>query len=107
MTICVCRALSPKAPARGLDVAMAGGFQVPFSVLGLVASVLTSGLVLSMSQTRERAICIAGRMTDDLRQAEQKYRDIFENCADGIFQRSTDGRLLSANAAMAYLFGFS
>jgi signal transduction histidine kinase len=106
MTLCVSRAMRPVPTGRDVDVAMAG-CQVPFSVLGFVASVLTSGLVLSASQTRERAMRIAQRITHDLRQAEQKYRDIFENCADGIFQRSSDGRLLSANAAMAYLFGFS
>ena len=33
----------------------------------------------------------------ELRESEQKYRSIFENAVDGIFQTSPEGRLLSAN----------
>ncbi|HQP52116.1 MAG TPA: PAS domain S-box protein, partial [Syntrophorhabdaceae bacterium] len=32
-----------------------------------------------------------------LRQAEEKYRNIFENAAEGIFQTSPEGRFISAN----------
>lgn len=41
-----------------------------------------------------------------LEQAENKYRGIFENSLVGIFQSTLDGRLISANAALAGLFGF-
>ncbi|MFP5239448.1 MAG: EAL domain-containing protein [Acidobacteriota bacterium] len=41
-----------------------------------------------------------------LRQAEEKYRAIFENAQEGIFQRSTDGRFVAANPALAKIFGF-
>jgi PAS domain S-box-containing protein len=41
-----------------------------------------------------------------LRQAEQKYRGIFENAVEGIFQTSPDGRYLSANPALARIYGF-
>jgi PAS domain S-box-containing protein len=40
------------------------------------------------------------------REAEQKYRDIFENALDGIFQTSPDGRFVVANPALARMFGF-
>ena len=39
--------------------------------------------------------------------AEAKYRSIFENALEGIFQTLADGTLLSANPAMARLFGYS
>jgi PAS domain S-box-containing protein len=41
-----------------------------------------------------------------LREAEQKYRGIFDNAVFGIFQTTPDGRLLSANHAMAVTYGF-
>lgn len=41
-----------------------------------------------------------------LRQAEEKYRQIFENALDGIYQTSPDGRLLSANPALARVLGY-
>jgi PAS domain S-box-containing protein len=41
-----------------------------------------------------------------LRQAEQKYRGIFENAIEGIFQTSPDGRYLSANPALARIYGY-
>ncbi|MDQ4064188.1 MAG: PAS domain S-box protein, partial [Actinomycetota bacterium] len=41
-----------------------------------------------------------------LRETEEKYRGIFENAVDGIFQTSPDGRLLTANPALARMFGY-
>jgi PAS domain S-box-containing protein len=41
-----------------------------------------------------------------LKQAEEKYRGIFENAIEGIFQSSPDGRFISANPAMARIFGY-
>ncbi|MDW8200985.1 MAG: adenylate/guanylate cyclase domain-containing protein [Cyanobacteriota bacterium SKYGB_h_bin112] len=43
---------------------------------------------------------------DVLRQAEEKYRSIVENAVDGIFQTTPDGRYLSANLALAKIFGY-
>jgi PAS domain S-box-containing protein len=41
-----------------------------------------------------------------LLKAEQKYRSIFENALEGIFQLTPDGRYLSANQATAHLYGY-
>jgi sigma-B regulation protein RsbU (phosphoserine phosphatase) len=41
-----------------------------------------------------------------LRLAEQKYRSIFENATEGIFQTTPDGRYLSANPALARMYGY-
>ena len=41
-----------------------------------------------------------------LLKAEQKYRSIFENALEGIFQITPDGRYLSANQATAQLYGY-
>lgn len=41
-----------------------------------------------------------------LRQAEEKYRNIFENAMEGIFQSSEAGKLLNANFAFIRMFGY-
>jgi PAS domain S-box-containing protein len=42
-----------------------------------------------------------------LQEAEEKYRHIFENAMEGIYQAGTDGRFMSANPALARLHGYS
>jgi PAS domain S-box-containing protein len=42
-----------------------------------------------------------------LREAEEKYRHIFENATEGIFQASTNGRITSANPALSRLHGYA
>jgi two-component system, cell cycle sensor histidine kinase and response regulator CckA len=42
-----------------------------------------------------------------LRAAEEKYRSIFENAVEGVFQTTTEGRYVSANPAMAKMLGFA
>ena len=43
---------------------------------------------------------------ENLRKSEEKYRGIFENALEGIFQNSVSGRILSANPAMAHILGY-
>jgi PAS domain S-box-containing protein len=60
-----------------------------------------------------RVIWVARNITqrrqaeDALRQAEAKYRSIFENTAEGIFQTTPDGKHISANPALAQMYGYS
>ncbi len=42
-----------------------------------------------------------------LREAEEKYRSIFENAAEGIFQVTPDGQYISANPKLASIYGYS
>jgi len=44
--------------------------------------------------------------TESLRQAEQKYRSIFENSMEGIYQSTPEGQFLSLNPAMAHIYGY-
>jgi PAS domain S-box-containing protein len=46
-------------------------------------------------------------VTETLRQAEAKYRSLFENATEGIFQTTLDGRYISANPALAHMFGYA
>jgi PAS domain S-box-containing protein len=43
---------------------------------------------------------------EERRRAEEKYRSIFENAVEGIFQTSVEGRFVTANPAMARMFGY-
>ncbi|HPX61457.1 MAG TPA: Cache 3/Cache 2 fusion domain-containing protein [Deltaproteobacteria bacterium] len=52
---------------------------------------------------------MAGRLKDTisgLRESEAKYRSIYENSAEGIFQTSIDGRFLNVNPALASMLGY-
>ena len=47
------------------------------------------------------------RLYDNMKRAEAEYRGIFENATEGIYRSSLDGSFLSANPAMARIFGYS
>jgi PAS domain S-box-containing protein len=42
-----------------------------------------------------------------LREAEEKYRGIFENSVEGIFQTSPEGRFIRVNPALARIYGYA
>jgi PAS domain S-box-containing protein len=46
------------------------------------------------------------QMEAALQQAEEKYRNIYENATEGIFQTSREGRFLSANPSLARIHGY-
>src|SRR5918992_492520 len=51
---------------------------------------------------------ITGRMKaeEERLQAQEKYRGIFENAVEGIFQTTVEGRFVTANPALARMFGY-
>ncbi|MGB0561480.1 MAG: PAS domain S-box protein [Spirulinaceae cyanobacterium] len=46
------------------------------------------------------------KVLDALSAAEEKYRSIYENAAEGIFQTTIDGRYISANPALVKMYGY-
>ena len=46
------------------------------------------------------------RTEEALRQAERKYRSIFENAVEGIFQTTINGKYLTANPMLARIYGY-
>jgi PAS domain S-box-containing protein len=46
------------------------------------------------------------KVQDSLRESEEKYRGLFEGALEGIYQSTPEGRLLSANPAMARIYGY-
>ena len=53
-----------------------------------------------------REIAQRKRMEKELRQAEAKYRSIFEHAVEGIFQTTPEGQYLSVNPALARIYGY-
>jgi PAS domain S-box-containing protein len=60
----------------------------------------------------DRVACVLRDITEHQQaekarhKAEQKYRDIFENAGEGIFQTTPEGRYIEANPALARMHGF-
>jgi PAS domain S-box-containing protein len=46
------------------------------------------------------------RTEDALRQSEERYRSIFENAVEGIFQTTLDGKYVAVNPALASMYGY-
>ncbi len=47
------------------------------------------------------------RAEDALRESEERFRGIFDNAVEGIFQSTPEGRFLSVNPAMAQMCGYA
>ncbi|OGD19936.1 MAG: hypothetical protein A2Y69_09385, partial [Candidatus Aminicenantes bacterium RBG_13_59_9] len=46
------------------------------------------------------------RVAEALRQSEEKYRGLFENMIEGVYQTTPEGRILGANPAMVRISGY-
>ncbi|HKV38997.1 MAG TPA: two-component regulator propeller domain-containing protein, partial [Blastocatellia bacterium] len=77
---------------------------------GLLAALLALGL-LGVHRFRVRWLTAdlmeRKRSETALRQAEEKYRGIFENAMEGIFQSIPGGGFISVNPAMAQMYGYA
>ena len=72
----------------------------------LAFSLLVLGAILCVLWAFARSQNKRKQSEQALRDAEEKYRTIFENAVDGIFQTTPDGRYLSANPALARIYGY-
>ena len=74
----------------------------------LTAGVFTS-LRLEMLKIISSQIAISienARLFEQIKKAETKYREIFENAVEGIFQVSREGKILSVNTSFARTLGY-
>ncbi|HEY5743778.1 MAG TPA: adenylate/guanylate cyclase domain-containing protein [Terrimicrobiaceae bacterium] len=80
-------------------------------IIGLVFLVVTFMVISRRLARSARELRAAVARADEslaaARAAERKYRSIFENAGEGIFQTDPDGRYLAANPALARLYGYS
>ena len=78
-----------------------------FRALGGTVAVLAL-VAAHRARVRRLTADLGERMRTEvaLRQAQEKYRSIFDNAREGIFQCSAEGRLLTANPALARMLGY-
>jgi diguanylate cyclase (GGDEF)-like protein/PAS domain S-box-containing protein len=74
---------------------------------GVMVSVPVTLLVLNLGLTRSRALKLAERMTESLREQEQMLSSITGNIADGIYRSTPDKGMIYANEALARMFGYA
>ncbi len=92
---------------------------IPWAIFGLwlaarrhlrkLCSATTSGQLDPRGRTSERNdghSLTRDEAVEALRRAEAKYRGIFENAIEGIFQTTAEGRYLSANPALARIYDY-
>ncbi len=77
----------------------AWGYQIGFVVMALLFSLGIADMINIIRSEKLLAI-------DALSESEKKYRGIFENATEGIFQVGTDGKVLTANSAAVSIFGY-
>jgi len=77
--------------------------------------ILDSGRIVARDE-QGKPLRMAGTVCDitkrkqadqELRKSEEKYRSIFENATEGIFQTTLQGRFMSINPAFAKMHGFN
>ncbi|MGH9812699.1 MAG: PAS domain S-box protein, partial [Candidatus Acidiferrales bacterium] len=61
---------------------------------------------VAMLSVEARDITARKQAEEALQRAEEKYRGIFENAVEGIYQTTPAGRFVTANPAMARMLGF-
>ena len=62
--------------------------------------------LLEMNINLERANRKQASLIESLIETEERYRSIFENALEGIFQTTPEGSYLSANTALAQIYGY-
>jgi PAS domain S-box-containing protein len=96
-------AISPQLPlieaVSGMDGAGAGRLAVTDAAGYLLGLLTWTDVAQALSRH------LSERETAGLRERAQRYRDLYDNAAQGLFRLDTDGRLLYANRTLARLFG--
>jgi len=81
-------------------------FQIEIKALGMWFSISAHGagkecFIATFDNITERK-----QMEQELRQAEEKYRAIFQGAVVGIFQSTPSGRYVNVNPALAHMLGY-
>lgn len=72
----------------------------------LEAKIVSKDEIASLSNSFRNMIFTLKSAYIDVFDAEKKYRSIFENAIEGLFQTSSDGKLISVNNSMAEMLGY-
>lgn len=86
--------------ALGLPVlGLSNGQEHRIFYIGLTVSVALNFFLALATLHRQRAF-------ERIRQAEQSFRDFYDNISEGVFRSTLDGRMISANPSLVRLNGF-
>jgi PAS domain S-box-containing protein len=115
--------IEPYQVFNRFEIARSNGLKASFSIPVIASDQVLAVLVLYSFEARaedkrlvELVSAVATQVAsviqrkqaeEALRQAEEKYRTIFENAVEGIFQTTPDGGYISANPALARIYGYS
>lgn len=96
----ICRSVADTGESRSLE----------YRVLAADGGERWVRSVLSAVRSRRGRVRRLGGLTLDIterRRAEERYRSVFENAVEGIYQSAPDGTLLTANPAFVRMFGYT
>jgi two-component system cell cycle sensor histidine kinase/response regulator CckA len=93
-------------PARGLDRTYRRKDGTTFPAMVEDRLILDSGEKIKGIRATIQDITERKQSEEVLKQAEEKYRDIFENAIEGIFQATPEGRYINVNPALAHMYGY-
>ncbi len=90
-----------------LTAAHAQRQQLAVAVVAVFASFACSSVRLVLGQRAQQQLRLRQEQTaESLRAAEEKYRNIFENAVNGIFQVTPDGKYTAVNPALVKMLGY-
>ena len=90
-----------------LTAAHAQRQQLAVAVVAVAASFACSSVRLVLGQRAQQQLRLRQEQTSEsLRAAEEKYRNIFENAVNGIFQVTPEGRYTAVNPALVKMLGY-
>ncbi|MDB5324447.1 MAG: hypothetical protein JWM57_16 [Phycisphaerales bacterium] len=92
-------------------IALLIGLATTGLITGYISMIVRrQGLVERRVEERTHALSIEvaerRRAQDQALLAEQRYRTIYENCIEGIFQTTLDGHYISVNPALTNIYGY-
>ncbi len=94
----LCVPILHKAKMVGISYLENNQLTGAFTVLRLeMLKIISSQIAISIENAR---------LFDEVKKAEKKYRSIFENAVEGIFQVSNDGKIISVNSSFAKTLGY-
>ena len=115
----ICLGTIPMKPDAAAYLVHPANWLLQIAILAMYAILLilsVKGLQQKMAEAQfdlvdnnerlEEEIALRRRTEEELRASEVKYRNIFENAVEGIFQVTPEGRLIGANPALARMHGF-
>ena len=80
-------------------------FIVQRILLGIFVALLLFALAWTLAQTEYRANRIAGRMTEEYRRSERRFRSAMHYSAIGKALLDSDGRIVEANPSLGRIVG--